>query len=285
MEPADREWLRAHDFWFFPVDVEFGPDGAMYVLDFYCPVVAHSDTRGPQHSKAGASVRPDRDHYFGRIYRIQHDAAKPLAMPDLAAADAPTLVKTFLHPNKLTRFTAHRLLMDRQDAASAVPQLTVMANDEKFAPARILALWALERLGKLSPATLQAALKSEDLDVRKSALLVVEALGDKNTSDVAALLNDPDARVRLLALRAMASSPLSTEAAASLLAILPKLDDDWSRSAATAAASSNAGPVLEAALAMKVPPLGKARQQGPGAGRHRRLQGIPRGRAARPHRA
>ncbi|HSI12649.1 MAG TPA: PVC-type heme-binding CxxCH protein [Chthoniobacter sp.] len=254
MIPTDREWLRSHDFWFFPNDVEFGPDGAMYVLDFYCPVVAHSDTRGPQHSKAGASVRPDRDHYFGRIYRIQHDSAKSLEIPDLTQADAAALVKTFLHPNKLTRFTAHRLLMDRNDAASVVPQLTAMANDEKFAPARILALWALQRLGQLPPQTVQSALKSDDLDVRKSALLVVEALGEKNTTDVASMLNDPDARVRLLALRAMASSPLTTEAATSLLAILPKLDDDWSRSTATAAASSNAGPVLEAALAMKGAP-------------------------------
>lgn len=252
--PADREWLRAHDFWFFPVDVEFGPDGAMYVLDFYCPVVAHSDTRGPQHSKSGASVRPDRDHYFGRIYRIQNDAAKPLAMPDLTQADATALVKAFLDPNKLTRFTAHRLLMDRADASSVTPQLITMAEDEKFAPARILALWALERLGKLSPQTLQTALKSDDADVRKAALLIVEALGEKSTVDVTALLNDSDARVRLLALRAISSSPLTTETAASLLAVLPKLNDDWSRSAATAAAASNAGPVLEAALAMKAAP-------------------------------
>ena len=254
MIPADREWLRAHDFWFFPVDVEFGPDGAMYVLDFYCPVVAHSDTRGPQHSKAGASVRPDRDHYFGRIYRIQHDAAQPLEIPDLTQADAPTLVKTFLHPNKLTRFTAHRLLMDRADAADAVPQLTAMAEGEPFAPARILALWALERLGKLTPQTLLGALQSENAGVRKSALLVVEALGEKNTVDVAPLLNDGDARVRLLALRAMASSPLTTDSATALLAVLPKLGDDWSRSAAAAAASSNAGPVLVAALASQDTP-------------------------------
>jgi hypothetical protein len=254
MEPSDREWLRAHDFWFFPVDVEFGPDGAMYVLDFYCPVVAHSDTRGPQHSRAGASVRPDRDHYFGRIYRIQHDAARALTIPDLATADAATLVKTFLHPNKWTRFTAHRLLLERPDAAGAVPQLTAMAEGEPFAPARILALWALERLGKLSTQTLQSALASSDADVRKSALLVVEALGEKNTVDVAALLHDPDSRVRLLTLRAMASSPLTKVSAAQLLAALPKLEDDWSRSAAIAAASSNPGPVLEAALASPEPP-------------------------------
>ena len=249
MVRTDAEWLRARDFWFFPVDVEFGPDGAMYVLDFYCPIVAHNDTRGPQHSRSGASVRPDRDHYFGRIYRIQHDAATPLERLDLTQADAPTLVKTFTHPNRLTRFTAHRLLMDRADAPSVIPQLTAMAEGESFVPARILALWALERLGQLEPRTLEAALKSDSAGVRKSALLMVEALGPKNTVEIAPLMSDPDARVRLTALRALASSPLTAESAAKLLAMLPTLDDAWSRSAAVAAASSNPGALLQAALA------------------------------------
>lgn len=249
MTEPNREWLRAQDWWFFPVDVQFGPDGAMYVVDFYNPIVAHSDTRGPKHSRAAASVRPDREHYFGRIYRIQHDAAKKLENPDLASADAAGLVKSFTHPNKDVRFTAHRLLMDRSDVVSVVPALTVMATTEKFAPARILALWALERLSKLEPETLATALKSDDAGVRKSALLVAEALGEKNKVDVAALLNDSDARVRLQALRALAAVPLDKAGAAALLAVLPKLNDEWSRSAAVAAASSNAASVLEAALA------------------------------------
>ena len=254
MTEPNREWLRSHDFWFFPVDLEFGPDGAMYVLDFYNPIVAHSDSRGPKHSRAGASVRPDREHYFGRIYRIQSDDAKKLEIPDLTKADPAALVKAFTHPSKVVRSNAHRLLLDRPDAATAVPALTAMATNESFPPARILALWALERLGHLDAATLNAALTSPEVGVRKSALLMVEALGAKNPVNVSALLNDADARVRLLALRAMSATPLNPEGAAALLAVLPKLTDDWSRSAAVAAASSNAGPMLEAALASTTPP-------------------------------
>ena len=248
MTEPDREWLRAHDFWFFPVDVEFGPDGAMYVLDFYSPIVAHSDTRGPKHSRAGASVRPDREHYFGRIYRIQNDNAVKLEALDLTKADALGLVKAFTHPNKEVRLNAHRLLMERSDAASAVPALTAMAAGEKFAPARILALWALERFGKLEAQTLQTALTSDDVSVRKSALLVAEALGEKNKANVVALLNDDDARVRLLALRALSAVTIDQSGATALLATLPKLNDDWSRSAALAAASRNPVPIILAAL-------------------------------------
>lgn len=254
MVNPSSEFIRAKDFWFFPVDVQFGPDGAMYVLDFYNPIVAHSDTRGPQHSRAGASIRPDREHYFGRIYRIQHEAAKTLTRPNLEQANASALVAQFTHPNRWTRFTAHRLLLERADAAQAVPALTAMAEREKFAPARILALWALKRLGHLTPQTLQLALRSEDAGVRKSALLVVEALGAKNAASIAGLLEDSDARVRLTALRAMAASPLDMEGAKALLSTLPKLADPWSRSAAIAAASSNPRPILEAALASPVAP-------------------------------
>ncbi len=254
MVRQNAEFLRSQDFWFFPIDIQFGPDGAMYVLDFYNPIVAHSDTRGPQHSAASASVRPDREHYFGRIYRIQHDSAKLLAVPDLENASPTELAGAFKHPNKGVRFTAHRLLMGHPGAKSALPSLQTMAAGETFAPARILALWALERLGQLNADTLQSAFASPDASVRKAALLAVESLGAKNTANVAPLLNDADPRVRLTTLRAMASSLLSPDSAKALLSALPGFEDAWSRTAAIAATASNAGPVLQAALASAEPP-------------------------------
>ena len=249
MVRQDAEFLRARDFWFFPIDIQFGPDGAMYVLDFYNPIVAHSDTRGPQHSAASASIRPDREHYFGRIYRIQHDSAKSLTVPDLENSPPSELVAAFKHPNKGIRFNAHRLLMSHPEAKTALANLQTMAASETFAPARILAVWALLRLEQLNADTLQSALASPDTSVRKAALLAVESLGARNTAQIAPLLKDADPRVRLTTLRAMASSPLSPESAKALLSALPGFEDAWSRTAAIAAAASNAGPVLQAALA------------------------------------
>ncbi|MES2706750.1 MAG: PVC-type heme-binding CxxCH protein [Verrucomicrobiota bacterium] len=271
----DREWLRAGDFRFFPIDVQFGPDGAMYVLDFYNPIVAHSDSRGPRLSTSGASVRPDREHYFGRIYRIQHDQAETLTIPDLTRAAPAELVAHFSHPNKRTRFLAQQLLLEKPaaEAARAVPALKALAEAEAESAgkstageasvlpsvsvsARILALWSLQRLGALEPEALKSALRSTDSGVRKNGLLITEAEGLKSTTDVSFLLKDSDARVRLLALRAMSSTPLTAEASSRLLAVLPDLKDDWSRSAAAAAASSNAAPVLLAALSGGEPPGG-----------------------------
>ncbi len=244
---GNKEWLRSRDHYFTPIDVTIGPDGAMYVLDFYTPVVAHNDTRGPQHSKSGASVRPDREHYFGRIYRIQHDAATKLTVPDLSKANATELVAAFRHPNRVVRFNAIRVLMEKSDtlAAQATPALTSMAANEPFAVARILALWSLHRLGKLPPQTLSAAIRATDVGVRKNALLIAEAGHIAlNGSDATAALNDPDARVRLTALRALSGAPLDPEAGPALLAVQSKLDDAWSKAAAAAASANNPGPQL-----------------------------------------
>lgn len=73
------EFIRSKDLWFRPIENRVGPDGALYVIDFYNQAVIHNDTRGPIHGPANAAVRPDRDHYFGRIWKVQHKQAKPVA--------------------------------------------------------------------------------------------------------------------------------------------------------------------------------------------------------------
>lgn len=71
------EFIRSKNLWFRPIEVRVGPDGALYVVDFCNQAVIHNDTRGPTHGPANAAVRPDRDHYYGRIWKVQHKQAKP----------------------------------------------------------------------------------------------------------------------------------------------------------------------------------------------------------------
>lgn len=242
----DREWLRSPDYWFCPVDLAVGPDGAMFVLDFYTPVVAHNDTRGPQHGPAGASVRPDREHYFGRIYRIQHAQAKQWSVPDLQQAAPDKLVAAFSHPNRTVRFNAHQRLMESKDAPAAAPALSAMlqSGDDK---AQVLALWALQRLGKLSADQFTAALDSPHAAVRKNALLIAEeAKKPLTAARTQKALDDADARVRLAALRALTAAGVDTETGAVLLA--REFDDPWSRAAAAAALSTNPAAQLSALL-------------------------------------
>ena len=76
------EFIRSKDLWFRPIENRVGPDGALYVVDFYNQAVIHNDTRGPIHGPANAAVRPDRDHYFGRIWKVQHKQATKVVKKD-----------------------------------------------------------------------------------------------------------------------------------------------------------------------------------------------------------
>ena len=111
------EFMRSGDMWFRPIETRIGPDGALYVVDFYNQAVIHNDTRGPLHGPANAAVRPDRDHYFGRIWRVQHKQATKLAPPALNRADLGGLIRAIeTSPNAHIRQTAWRLAQEHHAA-------------------------------------------------------------------------------------------------------------------------------------------------------------------------
>jgi uncharacterized protein len=114
-EPSreELEFIAGKNLWFRPIEVRTGPDGAMYVVDFCNQAIIHNDTRGPKHGPRNAAIRPDRDHYYGRIWRVDHKQAKPVTVPNLAKASADELVKALSHPNGHVRLTAKRLLEEK----------------------------------------------------------------------------------------------------------------------------------------------------------------------------
>ncbi|MEZ5385596.1 MAG: ThuA domain-containing protein [Prosthecobacter sp.] len=86
------EFIRSKNLWFRPIEVRVGPDGALYVVDFCNQAVIHNDTRGPTHGPANAAVRPDRDHYYGRIWKVQHKEAKKLEVVKLDPQNSKQLI-------------------------------------------------------------------------------------------------------------------------------------------------------------------------------------------------
>jgi uncharacterized protein len=258
----ETEFIRSKDMWWRPIEVRIGPDGAMYVSDFYNQAVIHNDTRGPDHNAVNAAVRPDRDHYFGRIWRVDQKAAKKLTVPDLSKAGVFELVKTLDHPNRGVRMTASRLIVERFKGefglTSAVPAALEALDQQLSATSpgtRIAALWTLGDLEALRPKMLQS-LSDSDAAVRRNAALVIEAVGlaTKATSGITtprglpALLNDPEAAVRIAALRALAVCKLDDRTAKTLIAAWPMFDDDFQKSAAIGAASHNPSAAIAAAL-------------------------------------
>ena len=83
----------------------------------------HNDTRGPQHGPANAAVRPDRDHGFGRIYRIQHKEAKRLEVPALDRGNLDGLVRAMeTSPNAHVKMLAWRLARENHGSSPRLQQ-------------------------------------------------------------------------------------------------------------------------------------------------------------------
>jgi putative membrane-bound dehydrogenase-like protein len=246
----ETEFIRSKDMWWRPIEVRVGPDGAVYVGDFYNQAVIHNDTRGPDHNVVNAAVRPDRDHYFGRIWKIEHKQSKKLAVPNLGKAGVPELVKALQNPNRHVRMNASRLLIEKKAGGAELEQLLQSSNPD----AQIAAMWTLFNLGRTGK--LYAPVHDKNSAVRRNAVHVMEAAmgGTRkdevtlNPGDLAKLLGDTDGQVRLATLRALGQMNLSDTNAPVLVAAWGKFDDDFQRSAAIGAASRIPAAVIAAAL-------------------------------------
>ena len=148
------EFIRSKDLWFRPIETRVGPDGALYVVDFYNQAVIHNDTRGPLHGPANAAVRPDRDHFFGRIWRVQHKQAAKLAVPVLNRENLAQLIQVMeTSPNAHVKKTAWRLA---QENHASDPRL---AQIRKPMGSKALELYERSR-GVTTPAQRKAVLDS-----------------------------------------------------------------------------------------------------------------------------
>jgi putative membrane-bound dehydrogenase-like protein len=127
------EFMRSRDLWFRPIETRVGPDGALYVIDFYNQAVIHNDTRGPLHGPANAAVRPDRDHFFSRIWRVQHKQAKKLEVPVLKPADLPGLIRVMeTSPNAFVKQTAWRLAQENHGSDPRLAQIKKPMGSKAF---------------------------------------------------------------------------------------------------------------------------------------------------------
>ena len=122
--------VTSSDGWFRPVDIKVGPDGAIYICDWYDRQVTH--TRSQE-----GNVDPSN----GRIYRLKSKSAKPLRPFNLAALSSPQLVEMLAHTNQWFRQTALRVLGDRRDPA-VIPALRDLI-ESRGDPLALEAFWAL----------------------------------------------------------------------------------------------------------------------------------------------
>ena len=256
--------LASDDEWTSPIAAEVGPDGHVWMIDWYNFIVQHNPTpEGFKTGKGGAYVTPLRDRTHGRVYRLVYKDAKPPGIKALDANDPKSLLEGLNSDNQFWRMHAQRLLVER-GKRDVERDLIAILGDARVdalglnAPA-IHALWTLKGLGALdgpdAPATKAAvaALTSPSDGLRRNA---IQAL-PRDEATVAAIvrsgaLKNPEPQVRLAALLALAEAKPSAVAAGAILDALqtggvgadPGLGD-----AATAAAAAHDRPFLAALAA------------------------------------
>lgn len=154
--------ITSADPWFRPVDIKEGPDGALYVADWYDGQVNHFRNHEGQIDRSN-----------GRIYRIRAADAKPGRVVNLENQSTKELIQLLVTGNTWQRQTAMRLLGDWRDTR-AIPRLRRLLQESTGQPA-LEYLWALAMVGGLNDASALAALEHDDPYVR---LWTVRLLGD-----------------------------------------------------------------------------------------------------------
>jgi glucose/arabinose dehydrogenase/mono/diheme cytochrome c family protein len=201
------EFITSTDERFRPVNLFNGPDGALYVVDFYRGIVQHRIYVTSFLRKQIEQRGLDKGIHYGRIWRVVPDgAAKPDFRFELGKAPSTTLVAKLSDPNGWVRDTAQRLLVERRDPA-ANAALAGLVRDRQQSPlARLHALWALDGVGGLDRAIVHEAIADPDARVAAAAVRLAEEFISAKENDeglgseiasLSARRHEPEVRLQL----------------------------------------------------------------------------------------
>lgn len=205
-QDEQSEFLRSTDPLFRPVDMATAPDGTLYIVDMY-----HGIIQEGQWAQKGSYLRTKIEQYqldkvvgLGRIWRITHEGLeRDKTQPRMFEERTAELVNHLTHPNGWWRDKAQQLIVLRQDR-SVVPQLETLARQDKNMLARFHALWSLEGLNALDVTLVRDLLQDPNPRLRIQALRASETLyktGKKElASDYQRMLQDPVTEVVIQAM-------------------------------------------------------------------------------------
>jgi len=226
--------MAGADEWFSPVFAEVGPDGAVWVADWYSFIIQHNPKPDGFIMGQGNAYETElRDYTHGRIYRVQHNDAPAYSPLALSMNNPAALVQALKNTNMFWRSHAQRLLVERNNK-DIVPDLLALVNDFSVdeiginAPA-IHALWVLHGLNAIDGNVMDAllkALKHPCHGVRKTILQMLPA-----TSEMAnylidnKLMEDKEPLVVLNTLLALSKMPLDEKSKSFVLNALENSKD------------------------------------------------------------
>jgi putative membrane-bound dehydrogenase-like protein len=236
-----KEFISSTDPWFRPITFSVGPDGYLYMLDYYrqhieTPVSIPDDLKADMDFMAGSDM--------GRIYRV-----KPANTPyksvkiNLNAVSSIKLLDYLSYENGWYRTHAHRLLLERQDK-SVVKAAKLLLNKSKDPRTRLHLLYVLEGLNALDIAVIKKGLQDSSPDVRENVLMLAERYAEILPT-LLKMLNDSSPRVKLQATLSLGQfkSPKIIEAFSKL--ILSQGQNEWLRLAVLSSELGSSPELLE----------------------------------------
>lgn len=215
------DFLETDDQWFRPTCIKLGPDGALYVTDFYNRIIGHYEVD---------LHHPGRDKQKGRIWRIVYKGkgeAPPPAKFDLTKESVPQIIDDLASPNLTIRMLAMNRLADVIGQPAVAPLKEALEKPKNTAQ-KVHGLWVLFRLNALDPSALKAAATDGESMVREHAMRMIGEIADwKNGERDLALagLKDADPMTRRMAAEALARHP-QLENVRPLLELRERQDND-----------------------------------------------------------
>lgn len=193
--------LSSDDKFFRPVNIEFGPDGCLYIADWYDKIISHNEV---------PTTDPNRDKKLGRIWRIRHVSQKPVTVPDFYTMKTEELVDYLKAPSLWAKRAAWHQITDRpaSETNKLIPFLITLAGDaSQSEAARIAALWSLEGMKHYDATLMNTLLNAKHDNVRREAVRSLSSFGlstEQVSSSIKKLIEDPNPMVRSEVLRTLA---------------------------------------------------------------------------------
>ena len=201
----EEDFLISADPWFRPVDIKTGPDGSMYIADFYNRIIGHYEV---------PLDHPSRDRTSGRIWKITYKGNNKTNQSsianDLSKATIDELVNALNFPQLSTRLKIANQLVDLYKEKAVAPVKKMITAETTGNKSFIQGLWILYRLQALPDELLQKALQNKDPMVQVHALRVLAEMKTLTPQQYAAALdalNNTNPHVKRVAAEVLEHSP------------------------------------------------------------------------------
>ena len=195
-----HDLARGSDRNFRPVDMEFAPDGSLYLVDWHNALIGHM-----QHNARD----PSRDHTHGRIYRITYPSRPLVPIAEVAGASLSSLLENLKLPEYRTRYRTRRELRGRETGSVLKALGNWIAKLEKADPRYehhlLEALWVGWGLNQVDEGLLRKLLVASDYRARSAAVRVLRYSGHQVKDQTSLLIQaaeDKNGRVRMEAVAA-----------------------------------------------------------------------------------